>query len=150
MGRLWTKRETRFLTTHYPHTAVKILAERLRRSPSSVSNKLKSLGIRRNKKLPPKKLNRRWTMKEIEMLVRNYPHVTLHALATVLQRTPRAVMKKVYELRIRKQPHKSWSENDLNLLYGHNHKSILEISKELGWNPAALRAMRRKMREELK
>ncbi|MBS0995425.1 hypothetical protein [Gluconobacter cerinus] len=46
--RLWSHNETTLLTKIYPtDTAIKVIAERLGRSPQAVSNKAKRLGLRR-------------------------------------------------------------------------------------------------------
>lgn len=116
-------------------TKIEEAAKFLKRSQSSVNNRLNLLR-KRNKKI--NYITRRWTLKEDKYLKSNYQQVKAEHIATTLNRTTNAVMKRAKFLGVRKNRKLSSYDTEIRN-FAKNGFYCAEAAKSLNISAEALR-----------
>lgn len=109
MSKLWTKEEiTKLVELKQNNVSYDEIATILGRTTKSVTNKISNLGL-------GEKLNY-WTEEEDTLLIENLNTFSLAEIAIMLGRTRRSVSSRVSHLGLTNDPHKKWSEEEIDIL----------------------------------
>ena len=92
---MWKEKEVIFIKSNYKKMTNREMGAALERSAISVENKLKNLGLKRDKS---------WPDYEVKYLEKAYPHIPNGILALKLNKTENAILSKASKLGFRKNP----------------------------------------------
>ena len=98
----WSRDEVKLLKELYPHESKKVIASKLGRSLSSITNKAHKLGLKQVRGCL-------WSKRELNMLKELYPYQDSRTVADKLGRSVSSITNKAFALGLkkRKKPVKS-------------------------------------------